>query len=30
MKSVAECLGVGEHWIDNNTNQKVLVWCLSK
>jgi len=25
-----ECLGVGEHWIDNNTNQKVLVWCLSK
>ena len=26
----SECLGVGEHWIDNNTNQKVLVWCLSK
>ena len=25
----SECLGVGEHWIDN-TNQKVLVWCLSK
>ena len=24
-----ECLGIGEHWIDN-TNQKVLVWCLSK
>ena len=25
-----ECLGVGEHWIDKNTNKKVLVWCLSK
>ncbi len=25
-----ECVGIGEHWIDNKTNKKVLVWCLSK
>ena len=25
-----DCIGVGEHWIDRKTNEKVLVWCLSK
>jgi len=29
-KECYECLGVGEHWIDNKTNKKVLVWCLPK
>jgi hypothetical protein len=29
-KECSECLGIGEHWIDKETNKKVLVWCLSK
>ncbi len=29
-KECSECLGIGEHWVDKQTNRKVLVWCMPK
>ena len=29
-KECGECLGIGEHWVDKQTNKKVLVWCMPK
>ena len=29
-KECTDCIGIGEHWIDKKTNEKVLIWCLTK